>query len=196
MSVSDDETAKLGALGALTGCLAIPVILPIVALVGWWIFTSLPAPFGWERGPFLLAIELGRVVVSEQATAGVREGCGFAVIELTNDEAAEITRGGLGYLSPMRRGRDGEALEAWRETPIAVRASPGDPTRFEQITASGGPMYAGMSWSCTDADAPDQFEEAQRAVEGPGAYYTSFNGGEGLIYLIPEQRLAVYLYFG
>jgi len=168
--------------------------LPVVGLFALFFLLALPPLPGWERGPFPQSLALGETVVA-QTDGGFREGCGYALIRLADESAREVEAGGEAYLLAMRSGRNGVQLSPWRETPVATGINESDPTLSEPITFDGELLFARHTLGCQNAP------EVSAALSGdwesqPGSYYATFNRGEGVLYILPKRRLALYLYFG
>lgn len=191
----DEETARLGALGLATGCLVTPVLLTIAAIVSFFVLVNQPPPRGWERAPFPEAVEVGAVVVNQSEPVGLLEGCVFVALELSETEAREISEAGLAFFTGLREGRNGEELERWRETPLVTHPNPNNQNWPLATTLQGEPIFPQHLRSCA-GDPVGRVRTGMVALDRSGAYYTTFNHGEGILYVIPSERLAIYAYRG
>lgn len=174
MSVREgiDTALTIGA-----GCL-IFVVAIVAAIVIW--FFAFPHEIGIARNSFPNGVTLGRTLYHE-AQSGGREGCQLVVFELAEGDVERLEADAQAYLQRLGpRTPRGNALASWSETPRLHRGSAAD--------AEG--------WACSNRSRDRTVFEALQAAQRPGAYYTTFNHGEGRIYLIPSRRLAVYYYFG
>lgn len=122
----------------------------------------------------------------------------FAAIELSDDTASAIATQGVAFFRDQVTGRGGQALLEWAETPMATRRLYEQFEILEPLTIDGGVAYGARgAWTCdTGGVTPETLRRAFAAIDDAGAYYTTFNGGEGVLYIIPAERVAVYRYFG
>jgi len=109
---------------------------------------------------------------------GFREGCGYAIFRLSEDNLARIGRQGLAYFDAAQLGRDGKPYhqyQPWKATPTS-----------EQEQLFRGQSCAG--------EPSELLEQAQRAAAREGAYFTT--GHEQDLVVVPALGLLIYSYNG
>ncbi|CAN7549352.1 hypothetical protein DBR23_23605 [Acidovorax sp. HMWF018] len=109
---------------------------------------------------------------------GFREGCGYAIFRLSEDNLARIRRQGLAYFDAAQLGRDGKPYhqyQPWQAT----------------LTDAHDQLFRGQSCA---GEPPELLEQAQRAVGKEGAFFTT--GHEQDLVVVPELGLLIYSYNG
>ncbi|HTH09888.1 MAG TPA: hypothetical protein VMA55_09990 [Acidovorax sp.] len=117
-------------------------------------------------------------VVHHDEVGGLREGCGFAVFRLSEDNLTGIRNQGLAYFETARLGRDGKPYHqypSWRATPATEHDH-----LFRGRNCSGEPL--------------ELLEQAQRAAGKEGAFFTT--GHEQDLVVVPALGLLIYSYTG
>lgn len=117
-------------------------------------------------------------VVHHDEVEGFREGCGFAIFRLSDDNLVRIRSQGLAYFEKAQLGRDGtpyHQYQPWRATPAA-----GDEDLFRGQSCAGDP--------------PELLEQAQRAAGREGAFFTT--GPEQDLVVVPALGVLIYSYNG
>lgn len=117
-------------------------------------------------------------IVHHDDVSGFREGCGFAIFQLSDDNVRRIRSHGLAYLETARVGRGGKPYheyKPWGTTP---------PSGNEQL-------FRGAS--CVDKP-PELLKQARRAAEKDGAFFTT--GHEQDLVIVPTLGILVYSYNG
>jgi hypothetical protein len=117
-------------------------------------------------------------VVHHDEVGGFREGCGYAVFRLSEDNLVRIRRQGLAYFETAHLGRDGKPYhqyQPWKATPASEHDQ-----LFRGQTCAGGP--------------PELLEQAQRAAGKEGAFFTT--GHEQDLVVVPVLGLLIYSYNG
>lgn len=109
---------------------------------------------------------------------GFREGCGYAIFRLSEDNLVRIRRQGLAYFDAAQLGRDGKPYhqyQPWQATP----------------TNEHKQLFRGQSCA---GEASELLEQAQRAVGRDGVFFTT--GHEQDLVVIPDLGLIIYSYNG
>ncbi len=109
---------------------------------------------------------------------GFREGCGYAIFRLSEDNLVRIRRQGLAYFDTAQLGRDGKPYhqyQPWQATPT---------NEHEQL-------FRGQSCA---GEASELLEQAQRAAGREGAFFTT--GHEQDLVVVPALGLLIYSYNG
>jgi hypothetical protein len=117
-------------------------------------------------------------VLHHDEIVGFREGCGYAIFRLSEDNLARIRRQGLTYFEAAELGRDGKPYhqyQPWKATPTS---------EHEQLLR--GQNCAG--------EPSELLERAQRAAGNEGAYFTT--GHEQDLVVVPALGLLIYSYNG
>lgn len=110
------------------------------------------------------------------------EGCTIYVFELEEIVSNRISKTGISYLQgdTKLRGFDNERnpYSEWRHTPVP----------------SGN--YAEFAVLCLKDIKPDLIEPISRGMSNTSGYYIISRNREGIILVLPNERLAAYLYNG
>jgi len=117
-------------------------------------------------------------VVHHDEIGGFREGCGFAIFRLSEDNLARIRRQGLAYFETASLGRDGKPYhqyQLWRAAPA---------TEHDHL-------FRGQNCA---GEPPELLEQAQRAAGKEGAFFTT--GHEQDLVVVPVLGLLIYSYNG
>lgn len=117
-------------------------------------------------------------VVHHDEVGGLREGCGFAVFRLSEDNLTGIRNQDLAYFEMARLGRDGKPYhqyQSWRATPATEHDH-----LFRGQNCAGEPL--------------ELLEQARRAAGKEGAFFTT--GHEQDLVVVPALGLLIYSYNG
>ncbi|WP_298211687.1 hypothetical protein [Acidovorax sp.] len=117
-------------------------------------------------------------VVHHDEVSGFREGCGFAVFRLSEENLARIRSRGLAYFETAHLGRDGDPYhqyQPWKATPTAEHDH-----LFRGQDCAGSP--------------PELLNQAQRAISKEGAFFTT--GHEQDLVVVPALGVLIYSYDG
>jgi hypothetical protein len=168
------------------GCLVFAlafVLIPVVALAGYFLLG--PAQTDIARRAFPSGVELGNVL-HQQSASGIREGCVLVIFRLRDQAARSLEANSAAYLEGLEDATQrGQLLSVWAETPA-----------HDVSSADDGPL-AYAAWSCSGGSGNDaQLRRAVEAAALPGSYYATYANGEGMLLLIPSERIAVFLYYG
>lgn len=109
---------------------------------------------------------------------GFREGCGYAIFRLSEDNLARIRRQGLAYFDAAQLGRDGKPYHQYQPW---------------QTTSTGEHEQLFRGQSCA-GEPSELLEQAQRAVGKEGAFFTT--GHEQDLVVVPALGLLIYSYNG
>lgn len=113
--------------------------------------------------------------------SGLREGCGVAVWQLDKGSADGLRREGLAYLHGARQARgysdDYYRYGAWQATPLP------------EALGTDGWLPLGCADPGTELEA-----RILRAAQGSSGFYSKKS--EGVLLVLPEQRLIVFGYNG
>lgn len=118
-------------------------------------------------------------VVHHDEVGGLREGCGYAVFRLSEENLARIRSRGLAYFETAHLGRDGDPYhqyQPWRATPAAEH----DRHLFRGQNCAGNP--------------PELLQQAERAARTEGAFFTT--GHEQDLVVVPALGLLIYSFDG
>lgn len=150
------------------------------------------SPAGWEKTPFPSEIEFKKVIASCQSTSFSREGIVIAYLELEPELAEQISQKGLDFFRFLDSTRDGRGLRPWATTPVRK------PDGMNGVDEEGNKVYARILNDCGSSIslAPETRRTLTSAYKSGNGYYTTFNGGEGLLVVAPGEKLAGFFYFG
>lgn len=113
------------------------------------------------------------------------EGCRNVIYALSAETAATIKRLGMTYvrrISPPPNQNPENPYLGWNKTPM--RKSKGNHVYATQAIGLCG-------------NTGDKYKRAIRgALQSRGAYYMLTKNAEGMIIVIPNQRIAAFLYYG
>lgn len=174
------------------GCAILILIGAFLALVPvgiYFAFTPYDLPDGWETKVLPLQLKTTRVLYKKHW--GIwRDQCEYVAYEIPRPLLSAIHNQGLAFFEnvvPPPSTRDGSPYIGWRETPVADSA-PGNSRLF----ATGA--YNG----CPDDDAkrtlPDTLWQAGHGISQSGGYYTITRNGYGMIAVLPESGIILFLY--
>jgi hypothetical protein len=111
-----------------------------------------------------------------------REGCGIYVFELEEIVSNRISETGISYLQgdtkPRAHNDEKNPYSEWRRTPV-----PSD-------------NYAERALYCSKEIKPELKEQIRRGMNNASGYYTMTKNREGVIVVLPNERLAASLYYG
>lgn len=119
-----------------------------------------------------------RKVVHHDEISGFREGCGYAIFRLSEDNLARIRSQGLAYFATAHLGRDGKPYhlyQPWKATPAAEHEH----------------LFRGQSCA---GEPSELLEQAVRAAGEEGAFFTT--GHEQDLVVVPALGLLIYSYNG
>lgn len=108
-----------------------------------------------------------------------------AYLELDSTTVQAIKKQGLSFFEEATTGRDGDVLQDWMPTPLARE--------------DGGfrDTYAFLFSKCYGNEvARTESSQLWEALQESGAYFTTFNHGEGLLVIDPDRALAGSFYHG
>lgn len=143
--------------------------------------------FPWENDVLPKVLGPAKLIASEQES-GFREGCSYAIFRLPDDVAQKIRDQGLAFLGDDIHPTWDDPrnpYSSWQKTPVPGLSPSGNPNIYA-INAGGG---------CKNSPAVYTID-VQKIATLPGSYYLLTRNKEGMVLVIPDQRLAVYLYFG
>jgi hypothetical protein len=129
-------------------------------------------------------IEISDVIASSSA-GFFMEGCASVVYRLSERTATQVTQRGQTFIrevDPPRNENPDNAYGDWTPTPVI---DPND-TIFA-LRALGG---------CNGERGDFHARELRSALDAPGSFYALTSNREGMILVIPRERLAAFLYFG
>jgi hypothetical protein len=154
-----------------------------------------PDPVGWAYEPFPKEIGFRRVIAwTSDLPFNVRESCMAALMELHPESAEKIGSRGLAFLNGLSDVEGRPKLTKWHRGPLPkVDAS------FQRLTPEGHHLYADVGISCDNkrqALTPERARLIELAMERGEGYYATFNGGEGLLIVVPTLQWAMFAYFG
>ncbi|WP_432720816.1 hypothetical protein R0381_002914 [Jeongeupia wiesaeckerbachi] len=131
------------------------------------------------------SFEIERTVYTGDRVGGFIEGCGVAVLELSEKTATKISIGQITFLNDNSITRDSKHKRhmGWRETPFI--SNQGEHSVFGSVANED----AGGN---TCVDLPVRLKEnILSAINRPGAFYSGFNENTELL-VIPTLRLVVF----
>jgi len=138
----------------------------------------------WEKGALPQSVEVTRVLTSGYES-DLREGCAIAIYSLSPSMVAGLEQKGIAYLGHDTQSRNGRTktnpYSDWQKTPV-----PTDPYLYAWHAAYG----CGLGFDKTI------LPRIQEISQSPGGFYIKTKNNEGLILVLPKQKLAVYIYFG
>ncbi|CAN7454312.1 hypothetical protein LJR074_003010 [Acidovorax sp. LjRoot74] len=117
-------------------------------------------------------------VVHHDEISGFREGCGYAIFRLSEDNLTRIRSQGLAYFATAHLGRDGKPYhlyQPWKVTPAAEHEH----------------LFRGQSCA---GEPSELLEQAVRAAGEEGAFFTT--GHEQDLVVVPALGLLIYSYNG
>lgn len=117
-------------------------------------------------------------ILHHDEVSGFREGCGFAIFRLSDQDLARLRNEGLAYLETARLGRDGNPSHHYK--PWSATPAPADERLFRGLHCTGKP--------------PELLERALQAAGKEGAFFTT--GHEQDLVVIPALGILVYSYNG
>lgn len=131
------------------------------------------------------------VVTEIVASAGsgiLREGCRSVVYRLSDATAERLIAEGLPFFaktSPPAAENPDNPYSGWRPTPI-MDGSQAGPSVYA-VQAIGG---------CGAKGGDFHGREIDEALRRPGSFYALTSNREGMMVVVPESRLAAFLYVG
>lgn len=141
-----------------------------IYLPGYYALSYLPSKLGNAR------------VLASCKIVGLREGVAFYVFELEEIVSNRISETGISYLQgdTKLRGFNNEdnPYSEWRRTPV-----PSD-------------NYAEGALTCSKEIKPELSEQIRRGMNNASGYYVISENREGVILVLPNERLAAFLGFG
>lgn len=168
------------------GCLL--VLVPI-ALLGW---CTRPI-WNWENMVLPSTIHSNDVLAAS-SQSGLMTGCLAAVYRLSEKAALRIQRDGIGYLqngARPRRESPGNRYGDWHETPgdidVARNGEGAEQTVYGLYAMGGCGDRSGGEWHS---------REISQALSRPSSFYTTTQNREGIIIVMPHERLIAYYYWG
>lgn len=143
--------------------------------------------FRWEDDVLPRVLGPVQLIASEQES-GWREGCSYAAFRLADDVVRAIDAQGLAFFGsdthpPWDDPRN--PYGPWQQTPIPDLKPQGD-HRIYALGAAGGCKYSTSVYTV----------DAEAIAARTGSYYLLTQNNEGMVLVIPHQRLVLYLYFG
>jgi hypothetical protein len=146
-------------------------------------------PEGWENKILPPRLQTTRVIYKKHR--GIwRDQCEYAAYEIASSTLLAIDKGGLTFLDdavPPLPTRDGSPYIGWRKTPVENSAP--ENSRLFAMGADDG---------CHDnsdkAQLPDGLRSIRSAMTLPGGYYTITRNGYGMIVVLPEAGVILFLY--
>jgi len=113
-------------------------------------------------------------------------------LELEPELAEQLSQEGLDFFRLLNSTRDGRRLRPWAMTPVRT------PDGMNGVDEEGNKVYARILRDCGSnmSLAPKTRRTLTSAYESGKGYYTTFNGGEGLLVVAPGEKLAGFFYFG
>jgi len=135
-----------------------------------------------------LPLVLGEVqlLVSEQSD-GFREGCAVSIYELSPAVAQKLMSEGLQYLGndnvPRSAEREDTTYSAWAKTPAPSH------------------NYAEKALTCSERlrkhpELQKMTAKIAEALQGEHGFFILTKNGEGMILVMPTERLVAFLYYG
>jgi len=152
-------------------------------------FSPYDLPEGWENGVLPPQLQITRVL--HRKHWGIwRDQCEYAAYEIALPTLLAIDKGGLNFLKnavPPLPTRDRSPYIAWRKTPV------------EDLAPENSRLFAmGADDGCHDSsdkkELPDELRNIRPAMTLPGGYYTITRNGYGMIVVLPEVGIILFLY--
>lgn len=147
------------------------VLMALLGLVILSLATCSAINWADRRNKLPEALETERVIYAVQEPS-LRETCEHIVYRLTEEAARRVERDG-----PPDSGL------AWSAEPLDVEAEHGRRLLFK-----------GALNGCSSRKRPPV--DVRAMLRSGQAHYAIFAGGEGLLVVEPQRRVAVFLYFG
>lgn len=175
---------------ANTGSRKWRLVLPALVLLASGYCTE--RLWNWERRALPGAVVIDAVLTSS-SDGGFREGCSSVVYQLADSTVAAIEKQGLSYLEtggPPPDENPENRYGPWRETPGEIdlaRNLEGAAVDIPALDAMGG---------CGSRSGRAFSRQIAAAVAKPGSFYMRTSNYEGIILVIPKERLAAYFYLG
>jgi hypothetical protein len=138
-------------------------------------------------------IKIQEILLSDSSFA-VREGCFISYMKLENGSQNQVRNGGFDYIRQFTISRNGYTKLQWNLTPIAEKEitypidKNGKNNKLNIIIVSCDNTINEIKTKLHNATLSS-------AKKG-GSFYATFNNGEGLIIVMPDEGLVAYFYLG
>ena len=166
------------------------IALFCLGLVGFFIALSpYDLPEGWENK--LLPAQLRTTSVLYKKHWGIwRDQCEFVAYELAEPTLLAIDKRRLAFFAdakPPPASRDGSQFIRWRETPVEDAAP-----QNVRLFATGADQ--GCVQSHENAQLSEELSAIVSRMHETGGYYTVTRNGYGMIVVLPEVGIVLFLY--
>ena len=132
-------------------------------------------------------------VIASSSSGFFMEGCSAKIYHLSDAAAQQISEKGLPFFATIASPRDENPRNPygrWTQTPV--------PGASPEYGVSGKTLFAMRALGGCGDNPGSAFRtrEIEKALRSPGSYYALTRNREGMMLVMPQERLAAFFYAG